>query len=90
MDTDTLTDIILSEMEDDGEIPKGLSKRSSKSKEGRGTKIKRSAGQMATYDARRKNDLLYNKMIHYRDLYYKYRDMIKKKYRDKNVKRARG
>jgi hypothetical protein len=89
METDILTDMILNEA-DESEIPTGEHKRTTRSRDSRKTKIKRAAGQMASYEARRKNDILYQKMIHYRDLYYKYRDLIKKKYRNKNVKRARG
>lgn len=90
METDVLTDLILSEMEEESEIPTGETKRITKSKDSRKTKIKRAAGQMASYEARRKRDILYQKMIHHRDLYYKYRDLIKKKYRNKNIIRARG
>jgi hypothetical protein len=92
MDTDILTDIILAEDAEESEIPTddGESKRSTRSKDSRGTKIRRAAGQMASYEARRNRDILYQKMVHHRDLYYKYRDLIKKKYRAKNIKRARG
>jgi len=88
MDTDVLTDLILEELNDSGDLTE-VAKFTSKSKDTRNTKIKRAAGQMATYEGRRKNDLLYQKMIHYRDLYYKYRDLLKKKYRAKNVNQAR-
>lgn len=86
MKTDILTDMILEELKSDlTEIYKGKTR----STDGRKTKIKRAAGQMATYEGRRKNDILYQKMIRYRDLYYKYRDLLKKKYRAKNVPAAR-
>lgn len=91
MDTDTLTDMILEEMnksEDLNEVDK-VQKRLTRSSDKRVTKIKRAAGQMATYEGRRKNDILYQKMIRYRDLYYKYRDLLKNKYRAKNVNQAR-
>lgn len=84
MDTDILTDIIL-----ENSAVTEVEKIPTKSKEGRKTKIVRAAGQMATYEGRRKNDILYQKMIRYRDLYYKYRDLLKKKYRAKNINQAR-
>lgn len=89
MDTDLLTDLILAEHESEEDDLTEIAKFKSRHTEKRGTKIKRAAGQMATYEGRRKNDLLYQKMIRYRDLYYKYRDLLKKKYRAKNVPAAR-
>ena len=89
MDTDVLTDLILEEESKGSEDLTEVAKFTSKTKNTRTTKIKRAAGQMATYEGRRKNDLLYQKMIRYRDLYYKYRDLLKKKYRAKNVNQAR-
>lgn len=89
METDVLTDLIIKEELSESEELTEVVKHSTKSKEGRGTKIARAAGQMATYEGRRKNDLLYKKMIRYRDLYNKYRDLLKKKYRAKNVNQAR-
>lgn len=88
MKTDLLTDLILDEQESSDDLTE-VEKFKSKNIEKRGTKIKRAAGQMATYEGRRKNDILYSKMIRYRDLYYKYRDLLKKKYRAKNVPAAR-
>ncbi len=85
MDTDLLTDMILDELNEGDQVHK----RPTRSTDSRNTKIKRAAGQMATYEGRRKHDILYQKMIKYRDLYYKYRDLLKKKYRDKNVNKAR-
>ncbi len=85
MDTDLLTDKILDELNEGDQVHK----RPTRSTDYRNTKIKRAAGQMATYEGRRKHDILYQKMIKYRDLYYKYRDLLKKKYRDKNVNKAR-
>jgi hypothetical protein len=90
METDVLTDLILEEELNDSDDLTEVAKFASKSKSTRTTKIKRAAGQMATYEGRRKNDLLYQKMIRYRDLYYKYRDLLKKKYRAKNVNKARS
>jgi hypothetical protein len=88
MDTDILTDLILEELSESGELTE-IEKRTTRSKDSRKTKIRRAAGQMATYEGRRKNDIVYQKMIRYRDLYYKYRDVLKKKYRAKNVNQAR-
>lgn len=88
MKTDVLTDIILENSKESEDLTE-VAKFSTKSKEGRKTKIVRAAGQMATYEGRRKNDILYQKMIRYRDLYYKYRDLLKKKYRAKNINQAR-
>jgi hypothetical protein len=86
MKTDILTDMILEELGSElTEVYKGKTR----STDSRKTKIKRAAGQMSTYEGRRKNDILYQKMIRYRDLYYKYRDLLKKKYRAKNVPAAR-
>jgi hypothetical protein len=86
MDTDLLTDMILAEHEEDLEE---VAKFKSRHTEKRGTKIGRAASQMSTYEGRRKNDILYHKMVRYRDLYYKYRDLLKKKYRAKNSAAAR-
>lgn len=90
MDTDLLTDMILKELSEEDLIEADLlHKRPTRSTDSRKTKIVRSAGQMATYEGRRKKDILYHKMVRYRDLYYKYRDLLKQKYRAKNVKKAR-
>ena len=86
METDLLTDMILTEHEEDLEE---VAKFKSRHTEKRGTKIDRAASQMSTYEGRRKNDILYHKMVRYRDLYYKYRDLLKKKYRAKNSAAAR-
>jgi hypothetical protein len=88
MDTDVLTDLIIEELNNSEDLTE-IAKHATKSKEGRGTKIVRAAGQMATYEGRRKNDILYQKMVRYRDLYHKYQDLLKKKYRAKNVNQAR-
>jgi len=92
MDTDVLTDMILEETKESDDLTEGdlLHKTNTRSTDKRSTKIKRAAGQMSTYEGRRKNDILYNKMVRYRDLYYKYRDLLNKKYRAKNVNKARG
>jgi len=55
-------------------------KRTSRSRISRQTKIKKATGQMASAAARKRNDPLYKRMIHYRELYYKYRAAVHKKY----------
>jgi hypothetical protein len=44
------------------------------------SKIKRAAGQLSSIAARKRNDPLYKRMVKYRDLYHKYRNMIHDKY----------
>lgn len=56
------------------------SKRTSITKVTRQTKIKKATGQLSSIMARKKNDPLYKRMIYYRDLYYKFREMVHKKY----------
>jgi len=87
MDTDVLTDMIIQQTEE--AFIEELDKKTTASYDTRKTKIRRAAGQMATYEGRRKNDPIYKKMIMYRDLYYKYRDLLKKKYRAEKVNKAR-
>ena len=55
-------------------------KRTSRARITRQTKIKKATGQMASAQARKRNDPLYKRMIHYRELYYKYRQMVHRKY----------
>ncbi len=64
-------------------------KRTSVSRTTRKTKIKRATGQLSTAAARKKNDPLYKRMVYFRDQYYKYRDMIHKKYAPRVRSRAR-
>ena len=54
-------------------------KRTSRSTITRGTKIARATGQLASIEARKRNDPLYQRMVKYRTLYFKYRDMLHKK-----------
>lgn len=84
-DMDVLTKMLLDEAVDLTEVEK----RTTRSKSTRKTKIRRAASQMASAEAKQKEDPLFKRMVYFRDLYYKYRDMIKKKYRPKNVNRAR-
>jgi len=64
-------------------------KRTTTTRITRNTKLKRATGQLSTAAARKKNDPLYKKMIYYRNLYYKYREMIHKKYSPRVRSRAR-
>jgi len=64
-------------------------KRTSRTTIKRSTKIKRATGQLSTVAARKKNDPLYRRMIYHRDLYYKYRTQVHKKYAPRVRSRAR-
>lgn len=64
-------------------------KRTSRSTITRQTKIKRATGQLATSMARKKNDPIYKRMIYFRTQFYKYREMIRKKYSPRVRSRAR-
>jgi hypothetical protein len=46
----------------------------------RATKIKKAQSVLSTAAARRRNDPLYKKMIYYRELYYKYRALVHRRY----------
>lgn len=77
-DIDPLTKEILEE-----------AKRTSRTTIKRSTKIKRATGQLASVAARKRNDPIYQRMIKYRDLYFKYRSMIHRKYGPRVRSRAR-
>ena len=64
-------------------------KRTSRSTISRDTKIKRATGQLGTAMARKKNDPLYKRMIYFREQYFKYREMIRKKYSPRVRSQAR-
>jgi len=64
-------------------------KRASRTVISRATKIKRATGQLASKEAKARGDSLYDKMIKYRELYFKYRDMIHKKYAPRVRSKAR-
>ena len=64
-------------------------KRTSRTVISRKTKIKRARGQLATVAARKKNDPIYKQMVKYRALYFKYRDMLHKKYSPRVRTKAR-
>ena len=63
-------------------------KRTSRSTISRQTKIKRVTGQLATSMARKKNDPIYKRMVYFRTQYFKYREMIRKKYTPRVRSRA--
>jgi len=73
------------------EIFRNLSeaKKTSRTTVSRQTKIKRATSQLASIEARKRNDSSYKMMIKYRDLYYKYRDIIHKKYSSRVRSKAR-
>lgn len=64
-------------------------KRTSRSTISRNTKIKRATGVLGTAMARKKNDPIYKRMVYFRDQYYKYREMIRKKYSPRVRSQAR-
>jgi hypothetical protein len=78
MSLDPITEEILQE-----------AKRTSRTTVTRKTKIKRATSQLASIEARRRNDSLYKRMIYFRDQYYKYRAMVHKKYSPRVRSRAR-
>jgi len=82
-----MDDLLIEELEDLlSEVPK----RTSRTMVSRDTKILRATGQLSTAQARSRNDPLYKRMIHYRELYYKYRAMIRKKYSPRVRTQARS
>ena len=86
---DPLTEQILKDLGENNTLIDEVRKRTSRTTVTRNTKIKRATGQMGTAMARKKNDPLYKRMIYFRDQYYKYREMIKKKYSPRVRSRAR-
>jgi len=86
-----MDDLLKEELEDlmaDEDLSEAR-KRTSRTTVSRNTKIKRATGQMSSAAARKRNDPLYKRMIHYRELYYKYRAAIHKKYSPRVRSRAR-
>ena len=53
------------------------------------TKVKRAASQMASIEARKRNDPLYQRMEKYKEMYFKYRAMVHKKYGPRVRSKAR-
>ena len=64
-------------------------KRTTRSTISRNVKIKRATGQLGTVMARQKNDPMYKRMVYFRTQYFKYREMIRKKYTPRVRSRAR-
>jgi hypothetical protein len=64
-------------------------KRTTRTTISRNTKIQRATGQLGTAMARQKNDPLYKRMVYFRTQYYKYREMIRKKYSPRVRSKAR-
>lgn len=64
-------------------------KKTTRSTTSRQTKIKRATSQLASIEARKKNDPVYKRMVYFRDQYFKYRDMLHKKYSPRVRSKAR-
>ena len=64
-------------------------KKTSRATISRQTKIKRATGQLASIEARKRNDPVYKKMVFYRELFYKYREMLHRKYSPRVRSKAR-
>lgn len=82
-----LIDQYLEELQDDN-IQEGKSKKTSFVKVTRQTKIDRAIGSLSTKLAKETGDPWYKKMIKHRDKYFKFRKMIKTKYKPKVRSRA--
>ena len=81
MELDQLTEQVLEDLQE--------AKRTSRTTLSRQTKIKRATGQLASVTARKRNDPIYKRMVKYRELYYKYRAMIHRKYGPRVRSKAR-
>jgi len=55
----------------------------------RQAKISRAMGQLASVEARKKGDPMYDKMMHHKKLYKKFKKMVHKKYAARVRARAR-
>ena len=64
-------------------------KRTSVTKTTRKTKIKRATSQLASVEARKRNDSLYKQMKRYCDMCKKFRERVHKKYSARVRSRAR-
>jgi hypothetical protein len=84
MDYDKLVDDTLDSIQ---EAPM-KAKRTTITKVTRQTKIDRAIGALATQYAKKSNDSLYKKLVKYREKFYKYREMIRKKYGQRVRSRA--
>ena len=74
---DELQEALEEAYENDRELD---SKTPSNSTVSRATKIRKAQSALSTAAARRRNDPLYKKMTYYRELYYKYRAAVHRKY----------
>ena len=77
MDYDKLVDDTLDDIQ---EAAAFKAKRTTITKVTRQTKIDRAIGSLATKFAKETNDPLYKKLVKFREKFYKYREMIRKKY----------
>lgn len=64
-------------------------KKTSRTTIHRTTKIARATGQLASIEARRRGDPVYKRMVKYRELYFKYREMLHAKYGPRVRSKAR-
>jgi len=64
-------------------------KKTTVTKVTRQAKISRAMGQLASVEARKANDPLYDKMMHHKKLYKKFKKMVHKKYAPRVRARAR-
>ena len=64
-------------------------KKTTVTKVTRKAKISRAMGQLASVEARKANDPMYDKMKHYKTLYKKFKKMVHKKYAPRVRARAR-
>jgi len=55
----------------------------------RASKIKRVRGQLSSVEGRKRNDPLYQRMVRYREMYYKYKQMLHQKYSPRVQRKAR-
>jgi len=65
-------------------------KRTTRTTISRNVKIKRATGQLSSIEGRKRNDPTYKKMVYYRDLYFKYRELLHKKYGPRVRTKARS
>ena len=79
---------ILDEYLEEIQAVEEASKRTTITKVTRQTKIDRAIGSLSTQFAKRTNDPLYDKMIRYRKKFFKFREMIRKKYAPRVRSRA--
>lgn len=64
-------------------------KRTSRTTITRQAKINRATGLLSSIEARKKNDPIYKRMIYFREQYFKYREMVHRKYSPRVRSKAR-